>query len=454
MNKEDLKKGIGNYDKELSEQLSKKDKLFDKHSDCTPIFVAIVGSYSYGLDVPTSDLDLKIIYIQDLDSILKEPRLGEANSTHYKPQLGGGKKKNSVEAEEEKDITCYELGRYLDLLSTNNPNILELLNTPEDCIIYKHPIWDLILEELSKVDVLSKKSYYTFFNYSQQQIKKATGLNKKINNPMDKKKKSPLDFCQFLSGGRSVELVGHLYERGFDQQFCGLVNTPNSRDIYSLYYDNASHNIFSESGDLDWIEQQQYKNGRISKGLPLGYGFKGIVKEMEHDNFISNELRLSSVPKKGDYPKEDIDFLGFISFNKDGYTVYCKDYKEYFDWKENRNEDRYNDNISHNQNYDGKNMSHCLRLLYMAREIANGEGITVRREEEQRLELLSIKKGFSTYEEIVEKNTLVADGLKEMYDNSSLPEEADKEGIENILLKIRKYMYLNEGYNKKAKINS
>ena len=207
MNKEELTKGIANYDKELAEQLEKKDRLFAKNIDCTPIFIAIVGSYSYGLDVPTSDIDLKGVYIQDLDSILKETRLGEANSSHYKSQLGGGKKKNGVEDNDDKDLTFYELGRYLDLLSTNNPNILELLNTPEDCIVYKHPIWDLILEEFSKIDILSKKCYYTFHNYAQQQIKKATGLNKNINNPMPKKKKTPLDFSYILENGKSIDLV-------------------------------------------------------------------------------------------------------------------------------------------------------------------------------------------------------------------------------------------------------
>lgn len=438
--KTDLTKGIKNYNEELESCNEKVTNLFEKHPDCTPIFIAIVGSVSYGLDVENSDIDQKGVYIQDLDSILKEPRLGDPTATHYKSQLGGGKKKGSVEAEQEKDLTFYELGRYLDLLSTNNPNILELLNTPEDCIVYKHPIWDVILKELSKVDILSKKCYYTFFNYSQQQIKKATGLNKKINNPISKEKKNPLGFCYFLAAGRSTSLVEYLTKNNLEQKFCGLVNTPNSRDVYSLYYDNISHNIFSDSGE--WIDKIQIKNSRSAEGLPLGYGFKGILKETEDDKLVSNELRLSPVPKKGDYPKDDIVFLGFISFNKDGYTTYCKDYKEYFDWKENRNEDRYNDNISHNQNYDGKNMSHCLRLLYMAREIAEGNGIIVRREEEQRLELLSIKKGLSTYEDIIRKNTLVADGLKDMYDKSSLPDQADKDGIENILLKIRKQFYL------------
>lgn len=37
------------------------------------------------------------------------------------------------------DIIYYEFGRFMELLSLNNPNILELLNSPEQAVLYKHP---------------------------------------------------------------------------------------------------------------------------------------------------------------------------------------------------------------------------------------------------------------------------------------------------------------------------
>ncbi|MFN8395819.1 MAG: hypothetical protein U0176_14380 [Bacteroidia bacterium] len=36
----------------------------------------------------------------------------------------------------------------------------------------------------------------------------------------------------------------------------------------------------------------------------------------------------------------------FMAFNKDGYTIYCKDYKAY-DWVELRNEARYEGTVAH-----------------------------------------------------------------------------------------------------------
>jgi hypothetical protein len=59
----------------------------------------------------------------------------------------------------------------------------------------------------------------------------------------------------------------------------------------------------------------------------------------------SNQLRLSSIPK-GE------ESIAVISFNKDGYTQHCKDYKAYQEWLENRNEARYVETQEHGQKID------------------------------------------------------------------------------------------------------
>ena len=84
---------------------------------------------------------------------------------------------------------------------------------------------------------MTKKSYYTFYNYAIQQIKKAKGLNKKINKPISKDRKSPLDFCSAIVGHKSMPLKKWLDIKGYDQKFCGLVNIDKARDSYALFYD-------------------------------------------------------------------------------------------------------------------------------------------------------------------------------------------------------------------------
>lgn len=173
----------------------------------------------------------------------------------------------------------------------------------------------------------------------------------------------------------------------------------------------------------------------------MGLGYKGIIKEDEEKNNkeVSDEIRLSSISKNEKR-------VALISYNKDSYMQYCKDYTSYWGkdgWMNKRNEVRYNDNISSGQNYDGKNLSHCLRLLYMAKEIAENKGIIVKRNSELREQLLEIKKGKWSYEDIMNRCKELTDGLKELYDNSDLPDEIPNEILSEILLKYRKKFYFN-----------
>ena len=240
------------------------------------LFEVISGSKSFGLNTPTSDTDIKGVYY-----LPKEQFYGLS----YIPQISN----------ETNDEVYYEIGRFIELLLKNNPNILEILATPTDCILYKHPLMDRLKLE----DFLSKLCKDSFAGYAMTQIKKARGLKKKIVNPMEKERKSLLDFCYVLQGYNSVVLSQWLETKGLLQEHCGLINIPNSKGMFALFYD--------EMGAL---------------------GYRGIVK-----NELSNEVSLSSIPKG---EKE----IAYLSCNQDGYSKYCKEYKEYWDWIEKRNEER------------------------------------------------------------------------------------------------------------------
>jgi hypothetical protein len=430
------KSRIENFDLEYTNFKNKINQVFSENPDCTPIFIAVTGSTSYGLDLEKSDIDGKGVYIQDLESILAEIKIGQANPLKYVHQIGGKKKGDNDKTKE--DIVLYELGRYIELVQDNNPNIMELFNTPEDCIVYKHPIWDDIVNALKISNVLTKRCYYTFSNYASQQIKKATGLNKKINNPIDKNRKTPIDFCHVIFEDDSTMSLRPFLEREkLDQRLCGLIKVPHARDLYGLYYDYESAKSFSRYEEESIREE--YRKNKVTSGEPMGLGYKGIIKESDNEE-VSNEIRTSSIPK-GEKR------IAQLSYNKDGYMSYCKDYREFWGdtgWMNMRNEERYNDNVSSGQNYDGKNLSHCLRLLYMASEIAEGKGVIVRRTEEQRKELLEIKKGLWTYEDIMKKCDELNDGLKEKYDNSSLPDVLDFMVLTELL-----FIYRDKFYNNK-----
>jgi len=146
----------------------------------------------------------------------------------------------------------------------------------------------------------------------------------------------------------------------------------------------------------------------------------------------SNQLRLSSIPK------DEIPICNII-YNKDGYTMHCKDYNEYQEWLEKRNLQRWVDVETHGQKIDGKNMMHCRRLLEIAKEIAEGKGILVRRENAQ--ELLSIRRGEIDLQSLIDRAESDIVEIDKLFKESNLPDSVDPEFVNNLLVSIRKEFY-------------
>jgi hypothetical protein len=115
--------------------------------------------------------------------------------------------------------------------------------------------------------------------------------------------------------------------------------------------------------------------------------------------------------------------------------MHCKDYRDYELWLQNRNTQRYVDIKGHNQQIDGKNLLHCRRLLDMAIEIATEKTIHVRRPNADYL--LSIRRGEVPLDSIIEKAELDLLMLEELFANSGLPKDCDKDFVNGLLLKIR-----------------
>ena len=360
----------------------------EKCPGAKPLLIVIRGSQAYGTNTPTSDTDYAGIYIQKENDIL---------GNMYKPQINDDKN----------DTVFYELRRFLELVASNNPTILELMNTPIDCMLYKHPLYDLILNH--KDEFITKVCAKSFGGYAIQQIKKAKGQNKKQNWEKEKvERKNPIDFCFLHRGEKSISLVEYFLSKGIDHKFCGLSKIPHSKDLYSLFYDFKSEDSDGESSTL---------------------GFRGIAFE------DSSDIRLSSIPI--DCPKSN--FIGHITYNRDEYSKHCKDYNSYQEWLENRNEQRWVDVESHGQKIDGKNMMHCRRLLKMAREIGDGKGIIVRRPDRE--ELLSIRRGEVDLQSIIDDSEKDILEIDKIFNESNLPEEVDSNLVNNLLIQIRKNFY-------------
>ncbi|NBN60565.1 nucleotidyltransferase [Proteus sp. G2639] len=337
------------------------------------LFESIAGSRSHNLATETSDTDIKGVFYLPKDLFY---------GLEYTPQVSN----------ETNDIVYYELGRFVELLCVSNPNILELLNSPEHMVIYRHPLMSLIKPEW----FLSKTCVQTFVHYAQGQIKKAQGLNKKIVNPVDKKLKNILDFCYVIEDGKTIQVNSWLDNRHWKQEYIGLAKLAHAQDLYAMYYDEISL-------------------------------FQGIMKKE-----TANDVLLSSIPKKA-------KVQGYLSFNKEGYSAYRKQYHDYWLWVEWRNDARYQQNIDHGRSYDSKNMMHTFRLLYVALGIAQENKVKVWCD--NRDDLLAIKAGKFSYDELLERSERLIKDIKKAFQLSALPDEINHSIVKNTLINIRKELY-------------
>ncbi len=346
----------------------------DLHQQQMLLFEATSGSHAYGLSLPTSDVDIKGVFVL--------PKV-HFYGLGYLPQVNDAKN----------DVVYYELRRFVELLSKNNPNLLELLHTPPDCVRYRHPLFDLLEPQW----FLSKQCKDSFGGYAWSQIKKARGLNKKIVNPMPKERKTVLDFCFINYRQGAISLPIWLQQTQRQQQYCGLVAIPHMHNVYGLYYD------------------------------PNNSNYQGIVRPKTVDTLV-----LSSIPKGAEQ-------VALLYFNKDGYRKYCKDYKQYWTWVEERNEHRYQGTLSHGQQYDAKNMMHTFRLLDMAEEILRDGVVQVRRP--NRAALLDIRRGAHTYDALMEQAAAKMERIQQAYQRSPLPDQPNHAAIEQALIDIRMGFY-------------
>lgn len=390
------------------EELRKSENLLYKY---------LRGSWSHGIGIEgKSDYDYGGVYFAPQSQIL-----GLRDT--YEEQV----------SDEKNDETYYEIGRWFELLLKSNPSALESLFVDKKYIIGDvHPIIQNVID--NRQIFLSKECFKPLLSYSFTQIKKASGYNKKCHIPEDFQRKDILDFCFTFKNQGSQPIKDFLKEHHLDHRYCGLVNIPNMKDTYGVYYDFAAYYKFENchiSWDSNWetdfdIDYPSVMDRIENKQF---FKYKGIVEPDEITK--SNDVRLSSIPK-GEKP------ICFMTYNKDGYASHCRDYKEWVEWKEKRNPIRYSDNKGYN--FDAKNMCETVRLIHTGIELARDGVFNVERTWDKDF-LLGIKHHEVSYEEIIKYVESKKNEFDELVLKSKLPDTIDINVVNNMLISARKQLY-------------
>lgn len=341
------------------------------------IYETLVGSHVYGTNIPTSDIDIKGVYVQPESDIL---------GFNYREQVNV-----------DKDTTYYEIRRFLQLLQSANPTMLEMLFVDSKFTRKLEPAFSSVIQNRHKF--LTKQCANSFGGYAVAQIKKAKGLNKKMNWEQQRiERKTVLDFCYVRWHDVTIPFTEYVKMTQTNIKQFGLTKLDHMTNCYNLYW----------SPDIS--------------------EFSGFANEN------SNDVQVHALPKKS------FEAITILYFNKDAYSVHCKEFNEYSNWLKNRNESRYVDTQVAGQQIDSKNIMHCVRLLDCAIEIAETGNLTVLRPNAPYL--LKIRRGECNLNEIIDECEAKIARMDALYATSSLPTKVDPEFVNDLLLQVR-YDYKN-----------
>lgn len=347
------------------------------HNSEAIIYRCIAGSRAYGTAHADSDEDIRGIFILPRDHYLSitEPI--------------------SMVSDERGDIVYYSLHRFIQLASNANPNIIELLFMPSDCIQLMTPIMQTLYN--ARDLFITKQAYESHVGYALAQIKKATGQNKWINNPQPRTPPKREGYCWIILRENNQDnnypfRPVCLEKTGINLSQCHVASLEHCPNVYRLYF--------------------------------IGENAKGV--------FRNGMITCESITKHD----ENKNCIGLLIFNKSGYESSLKDHHNYWEWQKNRNKQRWLIQEKGYLDYDAKNMMHMFRLLLSGENILRKGSPIVRFEGENLQFLRDILKGKFQYNEL----TFLADEkikqLSKLNQDSSLPENSDLEKLNSLLYQL------------------
>lgn len=245
------------------------------------IFRCVSGSYAYGTQIEgQSDRDERGVFIAPPSRIL--------SCTQSIGQI----------EDETEDTTIYELQKFMKLAANNNPNLIELLYTEDESTLFIHPAWSMI--RANRHLFLSKKARHTFSGYAMAQLHRIKGHHKWITNPQPEQHPRLGDYCKVVLSDGSVTSDPETIRKLSAE--CFLVET-FGRSQFRIF---KSPEFFADK---------------------LGF-------------FANDELQVCPINVHDDVLKDRAEYVGFLIVNFDEFKKDHKNWKDYWSWKNNRNEAR------------------------------------------------------------------------------------------------------------------
>lgn len=332
------------------------------------------GSHAYGTNVATSDEDFKGVAIPTKEYF-----------------LGYTKRFEQAELKApDPDAVIYDIRKFFNLAADCNPNIIEVLHTdPSDHFVVT-PIGREILDH--KDDFLSKKIKFTFLGYSVAQLKRIKTHKKWIMNP------PAAPPTRTSLGLPEQTLIPQ------DQLTAAFSEVQKELDRFQFDF-------------MEGLEES------------MKIGIRSTVAEMMAELKITSDQHWESAARKIGLSDNFIEIMQ----RERQYTSAKREWDQYQNWKKTRNVTR--SALEEKFGYDTKHAYHLVRLIRMCREVLMTGKVVVRRPDRE--ELLAIRNGAWTYEQLIEFAEREDLALNELYNTSNaLPKYPDKDKLDQLLIRL------------------
>lgn len=342
------------------------------------LFECLAGSRAYGTHGADSDEDIRGIFAlpaRDYLSLQAPPnQISDARN----------------------NVVYYSLRRTVELLTAANPSLMELLYMPADCVRRSSPEMALLLARRDLF--VTQRCADTHIGYAFSQIKKARGQNKWINQPKPEAPPCKEDYCQviprrnLLSDDAAPCRPLPLARSGMALEHHHAARVEHARDLYRLYH-----------------------YGEDARGV-----FRGDV------------IACESIPLEDEQPR----FAGLLIYNEPGWKQALVDHQNYWTWRRERNEARWQQQERGELDYDSKNLMHTLRLLLSGKSILEHGEPLVRVTGEPLQLLRDVRNGRYRYEEILAMADAIVADCERLKTVSALPPETDASAAEALLQQL------------------
>lgn len=269
----------------------------NEHLNSNIILLGLGGSYSYGTNIETSDLDIRGIALNSKKEILLGQDFEQVTD-------------NTT------DTVIYSLKKIIQLLLNCNPNVIELLGLKPEHYLYVSDVGRELLN--NKHLFLSKKAIQSFGGYATSQLRR---LDNKAMRTVSQKEQEQhiLNSIQnarysFLEKYHPISAVNgdfvNLYldkaiQEDFDQEIFMDVHLTHypMRDYKEMW--NEMNNIVKEYAKIGKRNQNAATHGKLSKHmmhlLRLNMMCLDILEKGEINTYREKEHDLLMSVRNGDF---------------------------------------------------------------------------------------------------------------------------------------------------------